>query len=74
MLSSDPYAGNRWKLLQAWVVEGVGWMVRHQRCELNKSSKNCYATCIGRAGRFSTIVQVHIVDFKYMLGKDLLCK
>lgn len=33
-LSSDLYAGNGWKLLQPRIVEGVGWMVWHLRCDL----------------------------------------
>lgn len=52
-LSRDPYAGNRWKILQAWIVEGVGRVVWKLRGDLEKSTKSGEAYLIRRASRFS---------------------
>lgn len=66
-LSSDLYAGDGWKLLQPRIVEGVGRMVWHLRCDLqravisyqkrqqtcNKTSKEQYATSKHMPAKYS---------------------
>lgn len=47
-LSCYPYAGDWWKLLQAWIEEGVGWVIGHLRCDLKTAAKNRQTAVIDR--------------------------
>lgn len=61
-MAGNLYACDGWKLLQARIVEGVGWMVWHLRRDLHSERKSRNLSAEPAQTRYPTL--------KHMQGKD----